>query len=47
MGAEMYIAGTITFSEPVPVADIAQELAELRSMERLYTLTFTEGGGGR
>lgn len=41
MGAESCIEGTITFSTPVPVEDIAVELAELRPLERLFTLTYT------
>ncbi|MGW0868262.1 hypothetical protein [Streptomyces sp. NPDC002611] len=42
MGAESYIQGSIIFSKPVPVEAIARELAELRPLERLFTLTYTE-----
>ncbi|MEV7885200.1 hypothetical protein ACWD3I_25250 [Streptomyces sp. NPDC002817] len=44
MGAESYIEGIITFSEPVPVDVIAGELAELRPLEQLFTLTYTADG---
>ncbi|EGX57913.1 MULTISPECIES: hypothetical protein [Streptomyces] len=42
MGAESYVEGTIAFSEPVPVEGITRELAELRPLERLFTLTYSD-----
>lgn len=45
MGAETYFEGTITFSEPVPVEAITEELAELCTLERLFSLTYTDDCG--
>ncbi|MFH0246381.1 hypothetical protein ACGRHY_29070 [Streptomyces sp. HK10] len=44
MGAQIHYLGRIGFGEPVPTTEIEDELAELRALGHLLTLSFTGDG---